>query len=86
MADKDMRRLSDKLMIASVSNAEVDRKPSGIEFGPVDAVKYAEAFGARGFMIQSPGRITAVLKQAFDTPGPVVVGVHVDDRRQSQTL
>jgi thiamine pyrophosphate-dependent acetolactate synthase large subunit-like protein len=30
-------------------------RSSGIKFGPVDPVKYAEAFGARGFMIQSPG-------------------------------
>jgi thiamine pyrophosphate-dependent acetolactate synthase large subunit-like protein len=86
MADNNRQRLTDKLMIASVSNVEVDWRPSGIEFAPVDPVKYAEAFGARGFMIQSPGQITAVLKQAFDTPGPVVVGVHVDYRRQSQTL
>ena len=55
-------------------------RPSGTEFGSVDPVKYAEAFGARGFMIQSPDQITSVLKQAFDTPGPVLIGVHVDYR------
>jgi acetolactate synthase-1/2/3 large subunit len=55
-------------------------RPSGIKFGPVDPVKYAEAFGARGFMIQSPDQINSALKQAFDTPGPVLVGVHVDYR------
>jgi acetolactate synthase-1/2/3 large subunit len=55
-------------------------RPSGIKFGPVDPVKYAEAFGARGLMIQSPDQITSVLKRAFDTPGPVLVGVHVDYR------
>ena len=53
-------------------------RPSETAFGPVDPVKYAEAFGARGFMIQSPDQISSVLKQAFDTPGPVLVGVHVD--------
>ena len=55
-------------------------RSSGIKFGPVDPVKYAEAFGARGFTIQSPDQITSVLKQAFDTPGPVLIGVHVDYR------
>jgi acetolactate synthase-1/2/3 large subunit len=55
-------------------------RTSGTHFGPVDPVKYAEAFGAHGFMIQSPDQITSVLKQAFDTPGPVVIGVHVDYR------
>jgi acetolactate synthase-1/2/3 large subunit len=55
-------------------------RSSGTDFGPVDPVKYAEAFGAKGLMIQSPDQIPHVLKQAFDTPGPVLVGVHVDDR------
>ena len=55
-------------------------RTSGVQFGPVDPVKYAEAFGANGFMIQSPDQILPVLKKAFDTPGPVLVGVHVDYR------
>ena len=55
-------------------------RPSGTDFGPLDPVKYAEAFGARGFMIQSPGQVASVLKQAFDVPGPVLIGVHVDYR------
>jgi acetolactate synthase-1/2/3 large subunit len=55
-------------------------RPSGTKFGPVDPVKYAEAFGAHGFTIQSPDQITSVLKRAFDTPGPVLIGVHVDYR------
>ena len=55
-------------------------RPSGTDFGPVDPVKYAEAFGAKGLMIQSPDQIPSVLKEAFDTPGPVLVGVQVDDR------
>jgi acetolactate synthase-1/2/3 large subunit len=55
-------------------------RPSGTDFGPVDPVKYAEAFGAKGLMVRSPEQISSVLKQAFDTSGPVLVGVHVDDR------
>jgi acetolactate synthase-1/2/3 large subunit len=55
-------------------------RSSGIKFGPVDPVKYAEAFGAHGFMIQSPDQISSVLQRAFDTPGPVLIGVHVDYR------
>jgi len=66
-------------MVATQEKQKYGR-PSGTEFGPVDPVKYAEAFGARGFMIQSPDQITSVFKQAFDTPGPVLVGVHVDYR------
>src|ERR1700676_4359992 len=41
-------------------------RPSGIELGPVDVVKYAEAFGAKGMMIRSPEEITPVLKRALD--------------------
>ena len=53
-------------------------RSSGVDFGPVDYLKYAEAFGAKGMMIKSPDEIVPVMKKAFDTPGPVIVGVHVD--------
>lgn len=53
---------------------------SGVDFGPVDYVKYAEAFGATGLRIQRPDEIAPTLRKAFDTPGPVLVGVHVDYR------
>jgi acetolactate synthase-1/2/3 large subunit len=66
-------------MVATQERQKYGR-PSGIEFGRVDPVKYAEAFGARGFMIQSPDQIAPLLEQAFDTPGPVLIGVHVDYR------
>jgi acetolactate synthase I/II/III large subunit len=52
----------------------------GVDFGPVDYVKYAEAFGATGFMIKEPDDIGPILKKAFDAGGPVIVGVHVDYR------
>jgi acetolactate synthase-1/2/3 large subunit len=65
-----------------VAEQEVQKygRPSGTDFGPVDPVKYAEAFGAKVLMIGSPDQIPQVLKQALDTPGPVLIGVHVDDR------
>jgi acetolactate synthase I/II/III large subunit len=66
-------------MVATQERQKYGR-PSGIEFGPVDPVKYADAFGARGFMVQSPDQISSVLQKAFDTPGPVLIGVHVDYR------
>jgi len=66
--------------MVAVQEAQKYGRTSGVQFGPVDPVKYAEAFGAKGFMIQSPDQIAPVLKKAFDTPGPVLVGVHVDYR------
>jgi acetolactate synthase-1/2/3 large subunit len=53
---------------------------SGVDFGPVDLVKYAEAFGATGLMIGTPYEIAPTLRKAFELPGPVIVGVHVDYR------
>jgi acetolactate synthase I/II/III large subunit len=53
-------------------------RTSGVKLGPVDTVKYAEAFGAKGLSIQSADEIAPTLHKAFDTPGPVLIGVHVD--------
>ncbi len=55
-------------------------RASGTDFGPIDYVKYAEAFGATGLMIRTAEEIRSVLTKAFDTPGPVLVGIHVDYR------
>jgi acetolactate synthase-1/2/3 large subunit len=50
------------------------KRTSGVDFGPVDVVKYAEAFEAIGFMVDTPGQIKSTLKQAFEIPGPVLIG------------
>jgi acetolactate synthase I/II/III large subunit len=51
-----------------------------VDFGPIDVVKYAQAFGACGYMIHSPDEIGPVLRKAFEVPGPVLIGIHVDYR------
>ena len=66
-------------MVATQEKLKYGRS-SGTDFGPIDTVKYAEAFGATGLMIERPDEIATVMKRAFDTPGPVIVGVHVDYR------
>src|SRR5258705_6567286 len=55
-------------------------RASGTDFGPIDYIKYAEAFGATGLMINTPDDVAPVMKKAFDTAGPVIVGVQVDYR------
>ena len=55
-------------------------RTSGVDFGPVDPVRYAEAFGATGMMINTPDDIAPTLKKALDIEGPVIIGVHVDYR------
>ena len=66
-------------MVAAQERLKYGRT-SGVDFGPVDYVKYAEAFGATAFQIQSADQIAPTLKKAFDTPSPVLMGVHVDYR------
>jgi acetolactate synthase-1/2/3 large subunit len=66
-------------MVATQEKLKYGRT-SGIDFGPIDYIKYAEAFGATGLMIDKPDDIAPVMKKAFDTQGPVIVGVHVDYR------
>jgi acetolactate synthase-1/2/3 large subunit len=66
-------------MVATQEVLKYGRK-SGIDFGPIDLVKYAEAFGATGRMIRAPEEIARVLKEALDHYGPIVLGVHVDYR------
>ena len=53
---------------------------TAVELGPVDVVKYAEAFGATGMRINSPAEIAPTLRKAFETPGPVLIDIPVDYR------
>lgn len=53
-------------------------RTSGVEFGPVDIVKYAEAFGARGFRIERPDEIGPTLRKAMELDGPVLIDIPVD--------
>jgi acetolactate synthase I/II/III large subunit len=55
-------------------------RASGVEFGPVDVVPFAEAFGAKGLRIERPDQIAPTLKKALAMQGPVVIGIPVDYR------
>jgi acetolactate synthase-1/2/3 large subunit len=55
-------------------------RESGVRFGPVDVVKFAQSMGAQGFQIGSADEIGPVLKKAMAMAGPIVVGVPVDYR------
>jgi acetolactate synthase-1/2/3 large subunit len=55
-------------------------RASGVEFGPVDVVRLAEAFGAKGLWIEKPDEIGSTLRKALAMEGPVVVGIPVDYR------
>jgi acetolactate synthase-1/2/3 large subunit len=55
-------------------------RASGVEFGPVDVVKFAESFGAKGLLIQKPDESASTLERALAMEGPVVVAIPVDYR------
>jgi len=51
---------------------------SGVEFGPVDFKVYADAFGAKGFAVESADALEPTLRAAMDVDGPAVVAIPVD--------
>jgi acetolactate synthase-1/2/3 large subunit len=51
---------------------------SGVDFGPIDTVRFAEAMGARGFAIERPEEFAPTLRKAMELPGPVLIDVQVD--------
>jgi acetolactate synthase-1/2/3 large subunit len=54
-------------------------KAAGVNFGPIDFVKFAESFGAKGLRVDDPSKINEVLDEAFAwNNGPVVIDVPVD--------
>lgn len=55
-------------------------RASGVEFGPVDVVRFADAFGAQGLKIESSDQIAPTFKKALEMQGPVLIGVPVDYR------
>lgn len=55
-------------------------RAAAVDFGPVDVVKYADAFGAHGMHIQTPDEIAPTLKKALALQGPVLIGIPVDYR------
>jgi acetolactate synthase-1/2/3 large subunit len=61
-------------------------RSSGVDFGPVDVVRFAEAFGAKGLRIETPDQISPTLKRALAMQGPVIVGVPVDYRDNHQLM
>ncbi len=66
-------------MVAFQERAKYGRV-TGTEFGPIDVVKYAEAFGAAGYRIDHPDELAPTLRTAMETPGPVLIDVPVDYR------
>ena len=50
----------------------------GCELEPIDFAAFARACGAKGFTIEDPAQCGAILDQALETPGPVLIEALVD--------
>lgn len=64
-------------MVAFQEEAKYGRS-SGIELGGVDFVKFAEAFGAKGFRVNKAEELETVMKEALAYKGVSIVDVPVD--------
>ncbi|WP_196592949.1 acetolactate synthase AlsS [Pectinatus sottacetonis] len=54
-------------------------RTSGVDFGAIDIVKYAEAFGAKGLRVDSPDKLKYIISEALAyKDGPVVVDIPID--------
>ena len=53
-------------------------RPSAVELGDYDAVKYAEAFGAKGYRVHTLEDFSTVFSQAMEDDGVSIVDVSVD--------
>jgi len=70
-------------MVAAQEELKYGRH-SGTDLGPVDLVQFAAAFGATGLQVNGPDDIAPTLHKAFDTPGPVLIGVNVDYSKNAE--
>lgn len=54
------------------------KRSSGVDFGPVDFVKYAESFGAKGLRVTNQEELEAAIKEGYETDDPVLIDIPVN--------
>lgn len=64
-------------MVEFQEEMKYDRS-AGVHFGPVDFVKYAEAFGAKGLRATSKAELEAAIQVGLATDGPVIIDIPID--------
>ena len=50
----------------------------GVEFTPIDYVKFAQACGGKGYAIKEPNEVKSILNEAMNEKKPTIVEVYVD--------
>ena len=66
-------------MVAAQEQTKYGRT-SGVDFGPIDLVAFAESFGASGMAITAADEIVPALRKAQSMDGPVLIEVPIDYR------
>lgn len=64
-------------------------RSAGVHFGPVDFVKYAEAFGAKGLRATTKAELAAAIQEGLATEGPVIIDIpinYADNQKLGQTI
>lgn len=64
-------------------------RSAGVHFGPVDFVKYAEAFGAKGLRATTKAELAAAIQEGLVTEGPVIIDIpinYADNQKLGQTI
>nr|WP_218064676.1 acetolactate synthase AlsS [Enterococcus avium] len=64
-------------MVEFQEEMKYDRS-SGVHFGPVDFVKCAEAFGAKGLRATSKAELETAIQEGLATEGPVIIDIPID--------
>lgn len=62
------------------------QRTAGVEFGTLDFVRLADAFGCRGFRVESAAELAPILKEALAHPGPAVIDCPVDYRENNRLI
>lgn len=65
-------------MVQFQEEIKYDGRCSGVKLGGVDFVKFAESFGAKGFVIRSGDEVCSVMDEALAYDGVCIVDVRVD--------
>ncbi|CAK8054007.1 acetolactate synthase AlsS [Eupransor demetentiae] len=65
-------------MVEFQEELKYNNQSAGVQFGPIDVVKFADSCGAAGFRVESSDQLGEVFDQAFAHKGVSVIDVPVD--------
>ena len=50
----------------------------GVEFSPIDWIKFAESCGGKGYAIREPNEVKSIMNQAMKETKPTIIEAYVD--------